>query len=283
MSTPESDRELADASPLGKQVSYRDTYAPDLLFPIPRQPKRDEIGISPGGLPFYGEDLWNAYELSWLNLRGKPLVAIARFRVPATSPRLIESKSLKLYLNSLNQSRFESPDEVRSLLTHDLSEVCGAVVDVVVEPLSQRPLRHFGVPDGVLLDELDIDIDTYRPAPGMLRADHARPEVAETLYSHLLKSNCLVTGQPDWGTVVVRYTGAPLNREALLRYIVSFRNHNEFHEQCVERIFCDVLCACRPRSLTVWARYTRRGGLDINPYRATNPGDAPDNLFEIRQ
>ncbi len=284
MSAVHDDRDgNAGRSPLGRPVAYRDTYSPELLFPISRQPKRDEIGVHADDLPFVGEDLWNIYELSWLNPRGKPVVAIGSFRVPANSPRLIESKSLKLYFNSFNQERFDSVDSVRDIVTRDLAGACGVPVIVGIDPLSLRPLRDVGYPGGELLDTLDIDVDTYLPASEFLRADTAAKPRAETLYSHLLKSNCLVTGQPDWGMVVIRYSGPPIEREGLLRYIVSFRRHNEFHEQCVERMFCDILRCCRPEQLAVWARYTRRGGLDINPFRATGDHSSPDNVFEIRQ
>ncbi len=269
-------------SPLGRPVAYRDTYAPELLFAIPRQSKRDEIGIAASALPFIGEDLWNAYELSWLDPRGKPVVALGTFRVPCESPALIESKSLKLYLNSFNQSVFDNADTVRMALSTDLGKACGIPVGVDVQPLSTRPIRVLAYPDGVLLDTLELDIDCYQTDPSLLGVRPGK-ETSETLYSHLLKSNCLVTGQPDWGTVVVRYIGAPIDHAALLRYIVSFRRHNEFHEQCVERIFYDILARCRPRQLAVWARYTRRGGLDINPFRSTGQLAAPGNVFEIRQ
>ena len=271
----------AESSPLGRAVAYRDTYAPELLFPIERQLKRAELGLKPGALPFVGEDLWNAYELSWLDPRGKPVVALANFRVPASSPRLIESKSLKLYLNAFNQQHCTDADEVRGLIARDLSAAAGAEVAVSVEPLALRPQRASAYPDGVCLDGLALDIDTYQPAPGQLRAGGA--EVTETLYSHLLKSNCLVTGQPDWGMLVVRYSGPAIEREGLLRYIVSFRGHNEFHEQCVERVFCDLMARCKPRELAVWARYTRRGGLDINPFRASREGLLADERMEVRQ
>lgn len=273
----------AEASPLGQPVAYRDTYAPELLFPIDRQLKRDELGMAAAALPFVGADLWNAYELSWLNLRGKPVVALARFEVPADSPQLVESKSLKLYLNAFNQSRFDSAEAVAATIRRDLSAAAGAAVVVEVAPLGASSARSFGLPAGACLDELDIDIDTYQPAPQFLRAGREGEEVEETLYSHLLKSNCLVTGQPDWGMVAVRYRGAAIDRAGLLRYIVSFRGHNEFHEQCVERIFCDIMARCAPRELLVWARYTRRGGLDINPWRATPGGSGPGNTMEIRQ
>ena len=274
-------RHGAETSPLGQAVAYRDTYAPELLFPIERQLKRDELGIVAGALPFVGEDLWNAYELSWLDARGKPVVALGEFRVPATSPRLIESKSLKLYLNAFNQQRMASVDEVQSRIAADLSAAAGAEVGVVLMPLATRPQRRSAYPQGDCLDALDIAIDTYQPAPELLHATGA--EVEETLYSHLLKSNCLVTGQPDWGMLVVRYRGPAIDREGLLRYVVSFRAHNEFHEQCVERVFCDLMARCRPQELAVWARYTRRGGLDINPFRASHAGLRPDEAMEVRQ
>ncbi|MDR2690432.1 MAG: NADPH-dependent 7-cyano-7-deazaguanine reductase QueF [Azoarcus sp.] len=269
-------------SPLGKPTARRDTYAPELLFPMARQGKRDEIGVRGDALPFVGEDIWNAYELSWLDARGKPVVALARFRVPASSPGLIESKSLKLYLNAFNQQRMPDAETVRATIARDLSAAVGATVGVEVMPLAGYPQRRFAYPDGVCLDSLDIDIEHYRLCPDYLRADGAA--VSETLYSHLLKSNCLVTGQPDWGMLAVRYTGPAIDRVGLLRYIVSFRQHNEFHEQCVERAFCDILARCQPTELTVWARYTRRGGLDINPLRAT-PGSTaqPWDGDEIRQ
>ena len=274
-------RHGAETSPLGQAVAYRDTYAPELLFPIERQLKRDELGIAAGALPFVGEDLWNAYELSWLDARGKPVVALGEFRVPAASPRLIESKSLKLYLNAFNQQRMVSVDEVQSRIAADLSAAAGAEVGVVLMPLATRPQRRSAYPQGDCLDALDIAIDTYQPAPELLHATGA--EVEEMLYSHLLKSNCLVTGQPDWGMLVVRYRGPAIDRESLLRYVVSFRAHNEFHEQCVERVFCDIMARCRPHELAVWARYTRRGGLDINPFRASHAGLRPDEAMEVRQ
>ena len=272
-----------EASPLGKAVAYAEHYEPALLFPIPRQGKRAEIGIAEGALPFVGEDIWNAYELSWLDPRGKPVVALAHFIVPATSPNLIESKSLKLYLNSFNQTRLAGVDELVATLTRDLSAAAGAPVLVHVAPLSTRPQRPMGYPKGILLDGLEIDVDLYTPEPALLSADTSRAPVTETLYSHLLKSNCLVTGQPDWAMLVVRYTGAPIDREGLLRYIISFRQHNEFHEQCVERVFVDILRQCQPSALSVFARYTRRGGLDINPYRRTPGMAVPAPFAEIRQ
>jgi 7-cyano-7-deazaguanine reductase len=272
-------------SPLGKATEYCDHYAPELLFPIPRRIKRAEIGVDDAALPFVGEDVWNAYEISWLNAKGKPVVALGCFRVPAASPNLIESKSFKLYLNSFNQSTFADVDAVRTTLTNDLSAAAGASVSVTVEPLGQRPRPVIAYPEGELLDDLDVSCDTYQPAPELLRTCDGAV-VEETLYSHLLKSNCLVTGQPDWGMVVIRYRGQPIDREGLLRYIVSFRNHNEFHEQCVERIYCDIARQCAPEALSVFARYTRRGGLDINPFRSNGVFGASGmaaNEREVRQ
>jgi 7-cyano-7-deazaguanine reductase len=271
------------ASPLGKPTAYQTEYAPSLLFPIARQQKRDEIGIS-GTLPFFGIDIWNAYELSWLNLRGKPQVAIASFMVPADSPNIIESKSLKLYLNSFNQTRVASPEALADMLRADLSDGFGAPVQVRLTLPDMFDSLRMGELEGLLLDRLDIEVDRYTPDPALLNAQHEEAVVEETLVSHLLKSNCLVTGQPDWGSVQIRYVGAPINQESLLRYLIGFRNHNEFHEQCVERIFMDILRHCQPQKLAVYARYTRRGGLDINPWRSNfSTGQRPSNLRNARQ
>ncbi len=270
------------ASPLGKATEYQSHYAPELLYPIPRQLKRNELGITDDALPFVGEDLWNAYELSWLNEKGKPVVAVGTFRVPADSPNLIESKSFKLYLNSFNQTIFASLEMVSTTMARDLSAAAGRPVEVALESLSASPRASIGIPAGILLDELDIACERYQPTPELLAALPGET-VEETLYSHLLKSNCLVTGQPDWAMVVIRYRGKPIDRAGLLRYIVSFRNHNEFHEQCVERIFTDIKQHCQPEALAVHARYTRRGGLDINPFRSSGDYAPPDNTREIRQ
>ncbi|MDK2124598.1 NADPH-dependent 7-cyano-7-deazaguanine reductase QueF [Parachitinimonas caeni] len=269
-------------SPLGKSTAYIEHYAPELLFPIPRLTKRQEIGID-GSLPFGGVDIWNGYELSWLNARGKPQVAIARFSIPAESPNLIESKSFKLYLNSFNQTRLASVDELKQKLIADLSAACGASVSVKLLEPADWGTEKIGGLEGELLDRLDIDVAQYQPAPQLLHTDPAEAEVEETLVSHLLKSNCLVTGQPDWGSVQIHYIGAPINQEALLRYLISFRQHNEFHEQCVERIFTDIMRQCRPTRLSVYARYTRRGGLDINPFRTNFSQPMPANVRQARQ
>jgi 7-cyano-7-deazaguanine reductase len=272
-----------EASPLGKPTAYQGQYTPSLLFPIARAPKRTEIGLV-GTLPFFGFDLWNAYEVSWLNPRGKPQVAIASFTVPADSPNIIESKSFKLYLNSFNQTRVDSPEALVDLLRTDLSAGFGAPVHVQLTlPESFGALRVAEL-EGLLLDRLDIEVNEYRPNPALLRANHADAIVEETLVSHLLKSNCLVTGQPDWGSVQIRYVGPQIDQEGLLQYLIGFRDHDEFHEQCVERIFMDILRQCQPQKLAVYARYTRRGGLDINPWRSNfTTAQRPSNLRSARQ
>lgn len=253
-------------SPLGKHSDYVSVYTPSLLSPIPRAESRRSLGIDAAALPFSGADLWTAYELSWLNARGKPQVAAAEFRFPAESPSLVESKSLKLYLNSLNQSRFDDAEQVRNIIAADLANASGAPVEVRLMSLAEVAQAGVASCVGERVDDLDIDIDSYTLDPGLLRA--AGPVVEETLYSELLKSNCPVTGQPDWGTVTLSYRGLAIDRAGLLRYIVSFREHGDFHENCVERIFVDVMARCGPEELTVSARYTRRGGLDINPFRS---------------
>ena len=272
----------ADQSPLGKPSAYETQYAPQLLFPIPRQGKRDELRLS-GTLPFFGVDIWNAYELSWLNLRGKPQVAIATVTAPADSPNIIESKSFKLYLNSFNQTRLAGPDALLALLREDLSNGFGAAVHVALTMPDAFQSLKMGELDGLLLDRLDIEVDQYTPAPALLSSNRDEAPVEETLISHLLKSNCLVTGQPDWASVQVHYAGPQIDQEGLLKYLIGFREHNEFHEQCVERIFVDILRQCAPQKLAVYARYTRRGGLDINPWRSNFTGARPPNLRTARQ
>lgn len=282
MNTPEQ-------SQLGQQSAYADHYDSSLLFPIPRTSKREEIGIT-SQLPFFGADLWTAFELSWLNQRGKPQVALAHFTIPCETPHIIESKSFKLYLNSFNNSRFDNLEAVQERLREDVNEALwrgaparqsSAGVRVIAQQSFE--LQKVQELEGLNLDRLDIECDDYTPRPDFLKADHDNPPVTETLVSHLLKSNCLVTGQPDWGSVQISYTGAAIDQESLLRYIVSFRNHNEFHEQCVERIFMDITRQCKPIKLSVYARYTRRGGLDINPLRTSHPIAIPANVRTARQ
>jgi 7-cyano-7-deazaguanine reductase len=274
---------LPEASPLGKPVAYQAEYMPSLLYPIARQQKREEIGLT-GTLPFFGVDIWNAYEVSWLNLRGKPQIAIATFTVPADSPNIIESKSFKLYLNSFNQTRLASADALLELLRADLSAGFGAPVQIKLTMPDTFSTLRMGELEGLLLDRLDIEVTDYSPNPALLKANHDEAVVEETLVSHLLKSNCLVTGQPDWGSVQIRYVGAQIDQAGLLQYLIGFRSHNEFHEQCVERIFMDILRQCRPQKLAVYARYTRRGGLDINPWRSNfTTAQHPPNMRNARQ
>ena len=275
-------------SQLGKSSAYIDQYDASLLFPIARAGKRAELGLV-GAPPFLGADMWTAYELSWLNLRGKPQVALAHFTVPCESTNIIESKSLKLYLNSFNNSRFANLDAVKERLRTDLSEAVwrGAeraatigVRIVTAEQFDREPIYEL---DGLSLDRLDVECTRFKPAPELLKVLADEAPVTEVLVSNLLKSNCLVTGQPDWGSVQISYSGAPIDQEGLLQYLVSFRNHNEFHEQCVERIFMDIWRRCRPLKLAVYARYTRRGGLDINPFRTSSAQALPQNTRTARQ
>ncbi|QAR47463.1 NADPH-dependent 7-cyano-7-deazaguanine reductase QueF [Kosakonia cowanii] len=253
---------------LGKTTDYRDTYDASLLQGVPRSLNRDPLGLKADNLPFHGADIWTLYELSWLNANGLPQVAVGQVELDYASLNLVESKSFKLYLNSFNQTRFASWDEVRSTLQRDLSACAQGAVSVTlyrVDELEGQPVAHFA---GLCIDDQDIAIDNYEFDAALL-TDAAHGEVVEeTLVSHLLKSNCLITHQPDWGSVQIQYRGAQIDREKLLRYLVSFRHHNEFHEQCVERIFTDIQRFCQPESLSVYARYTRRGGLDINPWRS---------------
>jgi 7-cyano-7-deazaguanine reductase len=279
---------LPENSPLGKASAYADQYDASLLFPIPRAGKRAEIGIS-AAPPFLGADLWTAFELSWLNQRGKPQVALAHITVPCESPNIIESKSFKLYLNSFNSTRFADAAEVQARLRADLSEAAwrGAaqpssvgVKLLLPELFDREPVHEL---DGLSLDRLDVECTQYTPAPELLRAAVNEPPVTEVLTSNLLKSNCLITGQPDWASVRISYSGPQIDQEGLLQYLISFRHHNEFHEQCVERIFMDLWTRCQPHKLTVYARYTRRGGLDINPFRTSYPQGLPANVRTARQ
>lgn len=266
-------------NPLGQPTCYPEHYDPSYLFAIPRQNKRDELGL-PATLPFQGVDLWSVYELSWLNLKGKPIIATALITVPCTSPYLFESKSLKLYLNSFNQSRFKSAEELRELIQADLSAITQGKVKVKFCLAADFAKQQLAELPGVCIDDLDLEIDTYEIDSDFLSAN--TNIVQETLKSNLLKSNCLITNQPDWGSVMIRYAGPQINHEGLLKYLISFRKHNEFHEQCVERIFYDILQRCNPKHLTVYARYTRRGGIDINPFRSNCEIEAP-NYRNFRQ
>jgi 7-cyano-7-deazaguanine reductase len=268
MSHLASDELSPEKSELGKKTEYNPHYNPDKLFPIPRKIKRDEINV-PDNLPFVGFDLWNHYELSWLNEKGKPVVALAEIIYGCESLNIIESKSMKLYFNSFNNTKFKNAEEVQVTAERDLTARVGAPVAVKIISVNAFDGEKLfaGFEGAVCIDDLDIECSSYTVDASILKVENEIVE--EVLYSDLLKSNCLVTNQPDWGSVEISYKGKKINRENLLRYIVSFRNHNEFHEQCIERIFMDIMRYCQPEELTVYGRYTRRGGLDINPYRST--------------
>lgn len=271
-----------DDSLLGKSVAGSSHYDPGLLFPIPRNQGRNAIGLTET-LPFHGVDIWNAWELSWLDELGKPQVAVAEIRVPADSPNLIESKSLKLYLNSLNAMRYPDAHHVERLLRDDLGAAAGGAVEVRVMGLERVSEAAIHDAEGTCIDDLPITIEHYGPPEPAFLCTNPGTRVSETLVSHLLKSNCPVTAQPDWASVVISYQGAAIERAGLLRYIVSYRNHDEFHEQCVERMFRDLLARCAPDQLSVSARYTRRGGLDINPWRGNAAQLAVPNRRLLRQ
>lgn len=273
--------------PLGQDVSYPTAYDPTLLFPIARDQARTQIGIKAEALPFMGWDLWNAYEMSWLTPQGMPQVAMLRLTVDCQSPNIIESKSLKLYLNSFNQTAFASTERMLETLRIDLSHAAGAQVEVTLilpQDFAALQIKEF---EGINLDTQSLTIDCYAPNADLLcltpHASETSGIVQESLFSRLLKSNCPVTSQPDWACIKIDYTGQQIDRAGLLKYIVSFRMHNGFHEQCVETIFQDIMTKCAPQKLSVYARYTRRGGLDINPWRATPDMTAPDLERSARQ
>ncbi|NWO54828.1 NADPH-dependent 7-cyano-7-deazaguanine reductase QueF [Chromohalobacter israelensis] len=269
--------ETLEHAPLGRESAYPEHYDAGLLFSIPRQANRAPLGLDDAALPFEGEDEWHAFELSWLDAKGKPIVAVARFRLPADSPSLIESKSWKLYLNSFNQTRFDSREAVIDTLERDLAQAAGAPVAVALFGVEDDALMPRALP-GECLDDLDVSIEHYTPTPELLEV--GEEVVEETLHSHLLKSNCPVTGQPDWGSVLIRYRGPRLEREALLKYLISYRQHQDFHEHCVEHLFVDLMARARPERLLVMARYVRRGGLDISPWRGT-PGERPPTPLRL--
>jgi 7-cyano-7-deazaguanine reductase len=270
---------------LGQATPYPDQYDPSLLFPIPRSENRLKLDIRPNqALPFVGVDIWNAFELSWLNQKGKPQIALAEFQVPADSPNMIESKSFKLYLNSFNSARFDDEAEVRERLITDLSAVAGSKITTRIHSTEVVAKKGIQEMSGVLMDRLDIEIDPSLPAdPTLLKVNESFGPIEQCLVSHLLKSNCPVTGQPDWASVQIRYHGRPILEEGLLRYLIGFRQLGEFHEHCVETIFADIKRQCKPEKLSVYARYTRRGGLDINPFRTDHNSPWPENLRHARQ
>lgn len=257
--------DLHELTRLGQATEYPDDYAPELLQPIPRSLGRDSLGLDEaGGLPFSGVDLWTHYEVSWCDRGGKPAVAIAEIRVPADSPSLIESKSLKLYFNSLNFMRFDQPADFLAVVERDLAAAAGTAVSVTLRSAAEPD--QMSLWPGRCVDDLPLQTDTYEPDPGLLKVV-SDEIVDEVLHSHLLRSNCPVTDQPDWGSVLIHYRGPRLDPAGVLAYIVSFRRHSDFHEQCVERMFVDLQQA-GALQLSVYARYTRRGGLDINPFRS---------------
>ena len=274
---------------LGQQSAYPNQYDPSLLFPIARSDNRSSLGLnSQSTPPFFGVDIWNAYELAWLNLKGKPQIALAEFIIPADSPNMIESKSFKLYLNSLNQHCFADFATVKTCLQHDLSQVLGTGLQVrLVQPCeitSNKKIAPIEELGGQLLDRLDIEVNSHQSVDLLLlKADHTSAPITQTLVSQLLKSNCPVTGQPDWASVQIQYQGRPIDEEGLLRYLIGFRQLGEFHEHCVEKIFCDIKIQCQPEKLSVYARYTRRGGLDINPFRTDFNAAWPNNIRHARQ
>jgi len=284
MATYQNSKELHNLT-LGKSTEYCSKYSPNLLQAVPRSLNRDDLSLQSNKLPFIGEDVWYGYELSWLNNKGKPIVAVAEFRFACISLNLVESKSFKLYLNSFNQSKFSSIEEVKQTFIKDLSAIAQTQVKVTLFTVEQFTVEHCPplaikqtTQDTICIDDEDVTIESYHynPAPlSQAQANSPADSVAEKLVSHLLKSNCLITNQPDWASIYIDYKGKAISHAILLEYLISFRQHNEFHEQCVERIFCDLQQHCQLEELTVFARYTRRGGLDINPFRSTHLSHAP--------
>lgn len=267
---------------LGQKTEYDSQYDRTLLQPVPRALNRDGLGITQKQPFTIGADIWTAYEISWLNEKGLPQVAIADIYLDYQSQNLIESKSFKLYLNSFNQSKFADFNAVKQTMQRDLSECAQGDVKVRLNPVAVYDSQKIDHLQGDCIDEQDIEITSYEFNADWLKDCVSDEIVEEKLVSHLLKSNCLITNQPDWGTLHIHYVGKKIDHEKLLRYVVSFRQHNEFHEQCVERIFCDLMHYAKPEKLTVYARYTRRGGLDINPFRS-NFENLPENLRLARQ
>jgi 7-cyano-7-deazaguanine reductase len=272
----------ADNSPLGKTIAASSVYAPEILFSIPREKARESLNLSANALPFNGVDVWTAYELSWLGANGKPEVAIAEIEIPCDSPNIVESKSLKLYLNSLNQSKLENADAVTSLIAADMSSVIGVDVEVRLYTLDEYSQRAIDECPGDNIDDLDITASNHGSPDAGLLSFASQSVVSEQLHSNLFRSNCPVTGQPDWATLYIAYKGQQLDRGALLQYIISYHNHQGFHEQCVEQIYLDLLELVRPQELTVYARFVRRGGLDINPYRTSTSEQVP-SIRLVRQ
>lgn len=269
---------------LGQKTEYQDKYDNSLLFPISRAVARQQLGIL-DSLPFQGFDIWNCYELSWLGHCGKPEVKILEFSVNADSPYIVESKSLKLYLNSFSNTRFDNVLQIKKLIEQDLTSLLKSPVIVYIKDLTSYNNTILKSFSGVNLDSLEIIMDDFDISKNIPQLSSREGQVEESLCSNLLKSNCLVTNQPDWASIQIIYQGRQIDHNSLLKYLVSFRNHNEFHEQCVERIFCEINKFCHPNELTVYARYTRRGGIDINPIRSNRNIDINriDNSRHVRQ
>jgi 7-cyano-7-deazaguanine reductase len=262
-----------DEGPLGKVTAYPATYTPSLLHPIDRSAARDQVGVAQAS-QLHGEDLWTGYEFSWLDTQGKPLVAGLRIRIPCQSPAMVESKSLKLYLNSFAQTKFESQAAVLHTLDQDLNLAFQAPVIIELMELAQLTVPVQQMP-GVCLDDIDLRTDTYEREPDFLSLEDVDVSVHETLHSHIFRSLCPVTAQPDWASVSIEYSGVPVNRAGLLKYLISYRNHQAFHETTIEQIFCDIMATCAPSRLAVYGRFLRRGGLDINPFRSSHEAEAP--------
>jgi 7-cyano-7-deazaguanine reductase len=273
---------MFEESLLGKPAEYNGRYDPRLLFPIPRADAREGLGIQIP-LPFIGQDIWNAFELSWLDKSGRPRAGLAEIVVYANSTHIIESKSFKLYLNSFNQTRVGDSERLRQMLVQDLSEACGAQVNVTILPATAKHAFPIDLLNGEVIDDMEIDINYYGPPEPLYLSVDADNHISESLVSHVFRSNCPVTNQPDWASIQIRYFGNRIEREGLLRYLVSYRTHNDFHENCIEHIFMDLMRQCRPMQLSVYGRFTRRGGLDINPYRCTKGRGMPGNIRLIRQ
>ena len=265
---------------LGRVTDYPDKYAPEVLDAIPRSRNRETLGIT-AELPFAGVDVWNAWELTWLGPGERPAVATARIVVPVTSPNIIESKSLKLYLNSFAMTEFGSAKDVERCIRADLSRCVGSPVDVRLAPVSSTEARTVARLAGSSLDDLDVECADWEVNAGLLRADSDNI-VTVDLHTHLLRSLCPVTAQPDTGSLQIAYRGPAIDPAGLLLYIVSYRQHSDFHESCIERMFIDLKERCQPLDLTLHARYQRRGGIDINPFRSTS-ARSPRDLRLWRQ
>ena len=271
---------MTGKSPLGQRSEYPDKYSPDLLFPISRSENRAALGLGEN-LPFRGVDIWNAWELTWLAMNGQPRVATVEIQVPAESPNIVESKSLKLYLNSFSMSRYDSADTVARVIESDLTQCAGAGVHILMCSPATNEDQAIETLPGVCIDELEVDCDSWDVDADLLASD-SQNLVSESLHSHVLRSLCPVTSQADTGSVLIAYEGPKIDPASLLRYIVSFRQHKDFHEACVERMFLDIKNRCESSKLSVYARYQRRGGIDINPFRSDFQTETP-NLRLWRQ